>query len=88
MLRIDISQGHTAAIEISGDCDTVAGQIAAAVGLIYTRLCDVNDYAGEMFREAVTAMLADDASVWREARNLNLSGEGSGIVIVPPYDDQ
>ncbi len=86
MLHIDIRQGHTAAIEISGDCDTVAAQITAAIGLIYTQLCDANGYAGAVFREAITTMLADDASVWTEARSLNLRGESSGIVFVSPYD--
>ena len=84
MLHIDLQKGRAAIIEASGDCHEVAGQVAAAVGVIYSHLCDTGTVAGDEFRDAITQMLADDAIIWEECRKAKYAGGGGSIVISPP----
>lgn len=84
MVHIDIRTKRAAIIEASGDTDLIAGQIAAAVGVIYSKLCDTGTAAGDTFRDAITAMLADDGEVWEESRKARLNGDGYGVVYEAP----
>jgi len=80
---INIKVGRVIEIEVSGSCDTVAGELAAAAGVIYSHLCDTGTDAGNDFRDAITSMLDDGSPIWEEARKVNTGG-GASVVIVKP----
>ena len=84
MLHIDIQKGRAVIIEASGDCHEVAGQVAAAVGVLYSHPCDTGTGAGDEFRDAITQMLANDAIIWEECRKAKCAGGGGSIVISLP----
>lgn len=83
MVHIEIHSGRASIIEASGQYDTVAGEITAAVGVIYANLCNTGTDIGEGFREAITSMLSDKSSVWEESHKVN-TGVGASIVFAPP----
>ena len=86
MVRIDMEKGCPVDISVSGDCDEIAGQVTAAVGVIYALLGGAKTNAGKVFRSAISSMLADDARIWDESPRAKLNGRGCSVVFDPQME--
>ena len=87
MLRIDIDDtGHVKEIAASGSCEDVAAQLSGAICTIYHHLCESNEDAGELFREALQYMVEGDGVAW-ERELLGSSGQAECILFVVPGEE-